>query len=225
MILAINTTTLQFGLAILKKDGSLLSEHLLSRGKGHFGGLMPTLDFMLARAGIGLESLEGIAVALGPGSFTGLRVGLSTAKGLSHSLDTPIIGVPSLDAMAAQLPHSRLPIVAVLDSRKDEYFTASYTWTRHGELKQKKEASCLRLDDFPLFFSEQSLFVGNDFSNQAGKLKKRLPDTALLAPAPFWTNGASAVGFLGLERFQKKDFDDRHSLCPLYLRPPDIRPH
>ena len=82
MILAVNTSTLQFALALMETDGSVLAEYLAAKGKGHFGTLMPALDFLLNTSESDILDLEGLIVAVGPGSFTGLRVGLSAAKGL-----------------------------------------------------------------------------------------------------------------------------------------------
>jgi len=120
MILAINTTTTQFGLAILDKDGTVNAEYVLSSKKSGSTLLMPALDFIIKNLNISVKDLKCVVVAIGPGSFTGLKIGLSVAKGISFSLGIPIIGVSSLEALASQIPYCDIPITAMIDSRKRE---------------------------------------------------------------------------------------------------------
>lgn len=225
MILAISTSTLQFGLALLEEDGNVLAEYFMSKGKGHFGGLMPALDFLLASSKSDIHDLKGVIVAVGPGSFTGLRVGLSVAKGLSHGLDIPVIGVPGLEALAYQLPYSTLPVIPVLDSRKGEFFAARFMWNDDHTLARNREDICLKVEDLSSLCKEPALFVGNDFAGQGSLIKETLGPRATIAPAHLWNPKASAVGLLGLKRFHAHDFDDSQKLSPIYLRPPDIRPN
>ena len=224
MLLAINTSTLQFSLALLEHDGSIVAEYYMSRGGGHFGGLMPALSFLLSNAKSEIYELDALSVAIGPGSFTGLRVGLSAAKGLSHALDIPLIGISSLEALAAQVPYSDMPIIPVIDSRKGEFFTARFILD-NNELIRKMDDVSLKLRDLSLSDNEKALFIGNDFSNQAADIKDALGPKTLLAPAFCWSLKASTVGFLGLRRFNLQDYDSPETLSPLYLRPPDIRPN
>ena len=225
MILAINTSTPQFGLAVLDEGGTVLAEYFMSKEKGHFGSLMPALHFLLTKMKSDIHDLKAIIVATGPGSFTGLRIGLSAAKGLCHGLDVPIIGISSLEAMATQLPYSDIPIAPIFDSRKEEFFTAQFIWNDDHDLIRNMEDISLKLEDFPSLFNEHTLFTGNDFANQGPLLKKMLGPRVLLAPAHCWNLKASAVGSLGLKRFHAHDFDDPQRLNPIYLRPPDIRPN
>ncbi|MDY6972898.1 MAG: tRNA (adenosine(37)-N6)-threonylcarbamoyltransferase complex dimerization subunit type 1 TsaB [Thermodesulfobacteriota bacterium] len=225
MILAINTSTLEFGLAILEDDGTVLTEYSMSKGAGHFGSLMPALHFLLTTSESDIRDLEAIVVAIGPGSFTGLRVGLSIAKGLCHALDIPIIGISSLEALASELPSSDLPLAPILDSRKGEFFTARFSWNDDNNLIRCTEDVSLRLEEFPTLFKEPALFIGNNFAGQSIPVKKTLGPLALMSPSHCWSLKASAVGSLGLRRFHAHDFDDLHTLSPIYLRPPDIRPN
>jgi tRNA threonylcarbamoyladenosine biosynthesis protein TsaB len=154
-----------------------------------------------------------------------LRVGLSAAKGLCHGLDVPIIGVPSLEAMASQLLYCDLPIAPILDSRRGEFFAAQFIWNDEHNLIRNMEDISLKLENFPSMFDENTLFIGNNFASQGTLLKKMLGSGVFLAPPHCWILKASAIGSLGLKRFHARDFDDPQSLNPLYLRPPDIRPN
>jgi tRNA threonylcarbamoyladenosine biosynthesis protein TsaB len=225
MILAINTSTVQFSLALLSESGGLVAEHLMSEGKGHFGSLMPTLHFLLNSSEREIREVKCISVATGPGSFTGLRIGLSLSKGLCQALRVPIVGISTLEAMAVQAPCAGLPVVPILHSRKGEVFTARFIWENERGLKRAGEDTWVRFDDAPLLFQEPSLFVGNDYPTQGTRLKDLLGERALLAPLHCWSLRASAVGSLALERFLQGDLDDPCALNPVYLRPPDIRPN
>lgn len=223
MILAINTSTVQFSLALLSESGGLVAEHLMSEGKGHFRNLAPALDFLLNSSEREIREVTCISVATGPGSFTGLRIGLSLSKGLCHALRVPIVGISTLEAMAVQAPCAGLPVVPILYSRKGEVFTARFIWENARGLKRAGEDTWVRFDDAPLLFREPSLFVGNDYPTQGTRLKNLLGERALLAPLHCWCLRASAVGSLALERFLQDDLDDPSTLNPVYLRPPDIR--
>jgi tRNA threonylcarbamoyladenosine biosynthesis protein TsaB len=225
MILAINTSILQFSLALLSESGGLVAEHLMSEGKGHFGNLIPTLQFLLNSSGREIREVSCISAATGPGSFTGLRIGLSLAKGLCHALRVPIVGISTLEAMAVQAPCAGLSVVPILYSRKGEVFAARFVWDVDRGLKRVSEDTWVRFEDLPLLFREPSLFVGNDYPTQGTRLKDLLGDRALLAPVHSWCLRASSVGSLALERFLQGDLDDPTTLNPVYLRPPDIRPN
>jgi tRNA threonylcarbamoyladenosine biosynthesis protein TsaB len=164
-------------------------------------------------------------VVTGPGSFTGLRVGLSAAKGLCHALEIPIIGVSSLKALAHQHPFPPLPVIPVLDSRKGEVFAAQFRWADHKTLVREKEDVSLQIEKLADGFQVPALFIGNDFAGQSPIISETLGTEAHLAPSHLWNLKASTVGALGLKRYHDRHFDDPHTLKPIYLRPPDIRPN
>ncbi len=224
MLLAVNTSTLQYGLALLESDGTILAEYSTSGGKGRFGSLVPALKFLFKTSQCDVREIEALIVATGPGSYTGLRVGLSVAKGLCHALEAPIIGISSLEALASQIPYSDLPITPILDSRKGEVFTARFSWSNEGNLLRREKDICLKIEDLPSFVEEPVVFVGNDYPVQGPLVKGMFGSRVFLGPAHCWTVRASSVGFLGLGRFHSHEFDDPQVLNPAYLRPPDIRP-
>jgi len=224
MILAINTSTPQFGIALLDDDNTILAEYFMSKEQG-FGSLMPALHFLLSKLKADIHDQKAIVVATGPGSFTGLRVGLSAAKGLCHALEIPIVGISSLEALASQFPYSDLPITPVLYSRKREFFTAQFILSNDNNLARSMDDIALKVNDLHSVFDQPSLFIGNDFTNQSQVLKKALGSLVHLAPSICWNLKASAVGALGLKRFHDNDLDDPQTLDPIYLPPPDISPN
>jgi tRNA threonylcarbamoyladenosine biosynthesis protein TsaB len=212
-------------MALLEENGAAHAEYFMTPGPKSFKGFMPALNDLLTRSLQRVDHIESIIVATGPGSFTGLRVGLSAAKGFCQGLNIPIIGVSSLEAMANQLPYTRYPICPIISSRKGEVFTALFKWTDEGIRVRLKEDSCLPMKDLPTFIEGKTLFLGHDIKGQMPEIVKSCGRTALPAPAPLWNLRASAVGALGLERFHQKDYDELQDLVPSYLRPPDIRPN
>lgn len=224
MILAINTSTMQFSLALMEVQGNILSEHLISPGAKNFNGFMPAVHSLFASSKAEMNDVEAIAVAVGPGSFTGLRVGLAFAKGMAQGLQIPIIGVSSLEAMAAQLPFADRPVCSMITSRKGEIFIATFSWSDEREMVRTSEDIALRMEEITSVITGPTYFLGNDFSGQGREMERLLGDMAILAPLHLWSLRASAVGTLGLKRFIDHEFDDLQALVPSYLRPPDIRP-
>ncbi len=225
MLLAINTSTLQFSLGLLLENGSLLSEFSMAPTSKNFNGVMPAIDYLLTTSRVQAKDVHAVIVAKGPGSFTGLRVGLSAAKGFCQGLDIPIIGVSSLEAMASQAPFASIPVCPILDSRKGEVFVSLFRWSEDMEMQRERDDMSLKVEDLPSFIREKTLFLGNDFSAQGPVVSKILGPRALMAPAPLWNLRSASVASVGVERFKKQDFDDLRDLVPGYLRPPDIRPN
>jgi len=224
MILALSTSTPQFGAAVLSEEGIVQAEFSVGVGRKHFRGFMPAVDFVLAASRAAPEDLTAIAVASGPGSFTGLRVGIAAAKGMAHGIGIPVIGVSSLAALARRIPFSDLPVCAMLDSRRGEFFYALFAFESSGAMKRLCEDACVREDDLPEIIRSPTLVIGNDAHRQAPVIRRVLGDRALPTPLEFWNPSASAVGVLGLERYRRGETDSLRDLVPAYFRPPDIRP-
>ncbi len=225
MILAINTTVNQFSLALMKTGGEVLTELMVAPGKERYTGLMPALKTLFDLTGKSFADLDAVIVARGPGSFTGLRVGMSLAKGLAHSLRIKIVGVSSLEALASQISYTPYQICPIIYSRKDEVFTTLYNWEEEKALREIAVHKCRRLDSFGSFIDRPTIFIGHDYQKQSPILRQTLKEKAILAPQHLWVLKASTVGALGLARFDRNDFDDLKELTPFYMRPPDVRPN
>ena len=205
------------------KDEILLGEYILPSGPSHFSNLMPSIDDLLIKVGLEPQKLDGLIVALGPGSFTGIRIGLSVVKGLSQCLNIPIIGVPTLVAMASQLPYLNEDICPLVTSRKGEVFTALFRWGANGQLSRLIEDTCLKINDLSSITGNKAIFIGNDFNNQGPILKQQFGEKEILAPANLWNLKASSLGILGLKKLKKGHSDSLSELVPIYLREVDIR--
>ncbi len=225
MLLVLNTSTLQFSIALVQSNGVVLGEYSATPASRHYGNMFPALDFLLKSVDLSMQDLSCIAVAIGPGSFTGLRVGISTALGFSYALGLPIIGVNALEGLASQVPCSNTSVVPIIDSRRDEVYLAKFTWSEKGRLLRQTEDLCLSYKDLPKRMDGPTIFVGSNFQKQREALETVLWPEAILAPPNLWNLRASAIGLLASNRYRLRDFDDPLNLSPIYLRPPDIRPN
>jgi tRNA threonylcarbamoyladenosine biosynthesis protein TsaB len=209
-VLAVETSTLAGGVAVLDGD-RVLGEYVLDVRATHSERLMPAIDRLLRDAGWAPADLEGIAVAVGPGSFTGLRIGLSAVKGMALALDIPVAAVPTLDALAALLPHAALPVCPVLDARKNEVYCCLYRWDGRA---MQREWDYLALAPATLAsrIVEPVILLGD----AAPSIENPL---ALVAPPPQRLPSPACVGWLGLARLRARQVVAASDLVPIYLRP------
>jgi tRNA threonylcarbamoyladenosine biosynthesis protein TsaB len=172
---------------------------------------MPAIDRLLTDAGWTVGALDGLAVAVGPGSFTGLRIGLSTAKGLAWARGIAVAAVPTLDAMAAALPFCALPVCPVLDARKGEVYCSLYRWD--GTAMGREWAYlAVAPDELAARLAEPTVVLGDG----AGGVVSRY---ARLAPPHRHLPSAAAVAVLGLAQFRAGATVSATELSPIYLRP------
>ena len=209
-VLALETSTLAGGVALV--DGErLVAEYLLDVSVTHSERLMGTVDRVLADARWAPHDLQGIAVSIGPGSFTGLRVGVSAAKGLALALGVPIAAVPTLDAMAAAVPWPALAVCPVLTARRDEVYACLY---RHDGAGVRREWEYLALPpaDVAARLTEPTLVIGDGAGAIDSPYARRLPPPHRL-PSP------ACVATFGRERLRLGEGVGAAELTPLYLRP------
>ena len=209
-VLAVETATLSGGAALL--DGErVVGEYTLDVRLTHSERLMAAIDQLLSDAGWTARELEGLAVSVGPGSFTGLRVGLSTVKGLALALAIPVAAVPTLDAMAAMLPYASLPVCPVLDARKREVYASLYRWDGDG-MRREWDYLAVAPDDLARRLDEPVIVLGDGADAIRSPLAHRIQPPRR-GPAP------AVVGALGLARLAIGDTVAMADLAPIYLRP------
>jgi len=225
VILAINTSTPQFSVGLVDERGALLAEWTQSSRMKGFRDFMPALDHLLQASGVDVAQLRALAVARGPGSFTGLRVGLSAAKGFCEGLRVPIVALSSLEVLASQCPGLSIPICPVMESRKGEVFAALYAWAEDQELVVLEPETCLKAEDLPGLIKEKAFVLGTDYNRQSGPIASVAGDKAVLAPPCFWNLRAATLGMMAARKATSQPFDSLREVVPSYLRPPDIRPN
>jgi tRNA threonylcarbamoyladenosine biosynthesis protein TsaB len=192
--------------------------------KSHCAGLPEAVDETLAAAGIGMRDLKAIAVAIGPGSFTGLRVGLSYAKGIVSATNHVIVGIPTLDAVVLCIPHSELASVAtvcpVLDARKSEIYTALYQFMSDA-LQKVTSDLVVQLKEFTSRIKGEVMFVGDSKAEEACSLVQANGGIATTVRTARLELRGSYVAALGAARVAFNEADDPAALEPLYVRPAD----
>ena len=220
LILGIETATARVGCAIGGHEG-VLALFEVTRGRRHAEVLAPAIEAALERAAIGINEIGCVAVDVGPGLFTGLRVGIATAKSLAHALRVPVIGIPSLDLLAFPLRHSRRGIVAVIDARRGEVYSARYRAVPGG-VQRLVEPSVGSADDVAADLDasgDEVLLVGDGalrYREVLGKVKRaELADPWLAYPS------AAPLVQLAHARALREEWVNHWELEPLYLRKPD----
>jgi len=218
MILAIDSSTDTASLA-LARDGKVLAQVSWRCGQNHSVELLPRLTQLLDEAKVSLKDASCIIVAKGPGSFNGLRVGLSTAKGLAFSLGVPIVGISSLETEAYGHAQSDLPICPVFNAGRGEIAIALYQ-KKDNEWRQLTPEHITTVDALSAEISEKTLFCGEYVATIARRLKEKLKGKAVIAADEM----RSAVSLIELAkpRIDAGDYDDPATLQPIYLRRPAI---
>ena len=220
IVLGIETATAHVGCAIGGHEG-VLAEASSSRGRRHAETLTPMIDFVRRTARVELSEISCIAVDVGPGLFTGLRVGIAAAKAIAHALRVPMIGVPSLDLLAFPVRFSTRRIVACIDARRGEVFSAGYRQVPGG-VQRVTEPAVGSPDDLVsdlLATGEDVLLVGDGAIRYADRfhelLRVEIVDRGLAQPS------ARSLVQLAHARALREDWVRPWELAPIYLRKPD----
>jgi tRNA threonylcarbamoyladenosine biosynthesis protein TsaB len=220
-ILGLDTATLCGSLGIIDDD-EVVAEYALRREETLSARLLPAIQTLLAEARLDLHEIDGIAVSLGPGSFTGLRVGLSAVKGLALAAAMPVAGIPTLDALAYNLPFSPYQICPLLDARKGQIYTALYKNRAGGFMEQITPYQVLSpaalIEAIP---HQETVFLGDGVEVCREVITQGLAEKALFAPLHLGFLRGTTVAELGLTRIRRGEADDISSLVPIYVRPSD----
>lgn len=218
MELAIDTSTETAGIA-LSTEGKLDAELTWHAGQNHTRELVPSVVFLLRQARASLNDIRGLVVAEGPGSFNGLRVGMSVAKGLSLALGIPLVGVGTLEVEAFPYAFAGPPVCPIMNAGRGEIATALFQ-SRHGKWCRVRQEYVTTVDVLLSDISGPTIFCGAITDEMASRIKERLGRRALLAAGVARRPGYLAQ--LGWLRLKDSDADHSPTLQPLYLRRPSI---
>lgn len=222
MLLAVDTATSQVGVA-LGSDDAVVAEVRLVQGRRHAEQLAPAISYVLREAGVTVEQLSAVAVGIGPGLFTGVRVGVTTAKVVAHTLGVPVVPVPSLDLVAHPLRVAGRPVVAVIDARRGEIYWAAYRPVRGG-LERTGDYRVGSPDELASELSSASggpawLAAGEGALRYGARLAPL--ESVDLAPPAFSFPSPSALLEVASERRRRGEGEAAHAVRPLYLRKTD----
>jgi tRNA threonylcarbamoyladenosine biosynthesis protein TsaB len=215
MLLAVDTSTPQIGLALY--DGAqVLAESLWTSKARHTVELAPAVADMLSRAGFKMDQIEALGVAIGPGSFTSLRVGLSFIKGLALALTLPTIGVNTLDVVAASQSASGLPLVCILPAGRGRLAVGWYTQNQASSLWQSGDGPSIMTAQALSETITQAAVICGDLNAAERLILQKNQNIHLVSPA-LSTRRPAILAELAYTRWQAGSLDDVSSLAPLYL--------
>jgi len=220
MLLAIDTSTDTASLA-LAKDGEILAELSWHCGQNHTTQLVPQMTHLLNQAGVDIQSISCVIVAKGPGSFNGLRVGISTAKGLAFSLGIPIVGISTLEVAAYPYAETGLPICSIFNAGRGEIATATYQ-KKHNRWQQLVAEHISTVETLSSQITTKTVFCGDFIPYIATQLREQLKQRAVILSTAAVLRRAGFLAELGVKRVELESYDNPATLQPIYLRRPPI---
>jgi tRNA threonylcarbamoyladenosine biosynthesis protein TsaB len=167
---------------------------------------------------IPVDEIDGFAISIGPGSFTGLRIGTSTIKGLAYAADKPVVGIPTLDAMAENIYFTGYLICPILDARKKQVYTALYKRDAKNRLKKITPDLAINPSELLKKIQERVVFLGDGIKVYRTLIKEVLQDMAFFAPLNLMLPRAANVAKLSLDQFKKNNVLDLNTFTPSYVR-------
>ncbi len=217
-LLAIETSTRQMGVAVTDGEAVLASYELLAE-QPHGAELPGAVSRVLKAAGLTLKGVDGIVVDVGPGSFTGLRIGLAFVKALAFTTKKPVVGISSLDVLAAGMPFASQPVCPILDAKQRNVYAALFRV--EGEVPARQSDYWLGpTDDVLAGVAGPAIFLGDGCGRYRDRILQRCPG-AQFAPEETWWPKAAVLARLGRQRLQESGPDDPVRLVPMYLYPLD----
>ncbi|HAM80885.1 tRNA (adenosine(37)-N6)-threonylcarbamoyltransferase complex dimerization subunit type 1 TsaB [Ornithinibacillus bavariensis] len=213
--LTIDTSTQSLGVAILK-DNEVLGEIITNIAKNHSVRLMPAIDYLLQEVGLEPKQLSKIVVAKGPGSYTGVRIGLTTAKTLAWSLKIPVVGVSSLEGLAYRGLLTNSLICPFFDARRGLIYTGLYKVNGDSLVLVEKEQNVL-IEDWLKQLEKMErniLFISPDIQKHRQLIKERLSSYAEIPEMPYHIMNPSDLALAAIDKVE----DQVHTLTPNYLR-------
>ena len=216
-ILSVDTSSNVASVAITE-DEKLICEITVNTKKTHSQTLMPMIDSALKQSELEIKDVDLVVAANGPGSFTGLRIGVSAVKGIAHALDIPVVGVSILEAMAYNLPFCEYLISPIMDARRDQVYNAVYKWENEeiSEVRAPRALSIEELTDELLKNDKKVVFLGDGVKVHKEYIKDKMGEKALFAPVSALEQRASGLATAA----KNKKAVSCYELSPIYLRKP-----
>jgi tRNA threonylcarbamoyladenosine biosynthesis protein TsaB len=215
-ILALETATRAGSIAIMD-ESAFIGEVRLDVSIAHAERVMDSITWLLKSSDITIEEIGAFGVSIGPGSFTGLRIGLSTIKGLSFSVKKPIVPVPTLDALARRLPFCRHYICPMLDARKNEVYAALYKWEDNLCRKIVPETA-IAPEELMKEMKGPTVFLGDGAITYKDLIADRMGSDAIYPASSIMSPAASSVAEIALEMLKDGMDVDPVGLTPFYIR-------
>ena len=218
-VLAVDTSS-NVATAAIVDDDKLVGEYVLNHKKTHSQKIMPMIEEILKSAELKVQDIDVFAAANGPGSFTGLRIGVATIKSLAHVANKPVVGISTLDGLAFNLPFCKYTICPIMDAKRDQVYNAMYTWmdktfyivTPHRAVPIDQVIEEIKTANVKVMFNGDGVPVYRE------RLVEELGELCEFAPSSCNMQRASAIAELALQRAKIGDVERYMSMVPFYLR-------
>ncbi len=217
-ILALESTGQHASVALTDEKGNI--EEIINPGRlNHLETMVPMIDELMQKCKLQLSDMTAIAASMGPGSFTGIRIGVTTARTLAQALDIETIGVPTLDAFCYNMKDFSGVICPVFDARRNQVYAGAFRWNK-GDVETISKPGAYMLDEFLESLSlnhMQHMFFGDGLGVYGERILEAEPD-AVFAPEPVRLQRASSVAAMALDIYNREGTQPYGNLLPLYMR-------
>jgi len=218
-ILVLDSSSSAATVAIME-DERLLVETVINHQRTHSEKLLPMVEAALKDCGLKPKEIDVFAVTLGPGSFTGLRIGIAAIKAMAQALGKATVGISTLDALAWNLPYVHEMICPIIDAQRDRVYTASYRWGQQGMVRLS-EYEILEVAELIKQIKEtgdRTIFVGDGIERFQGQLEAGLGALAVFPPKAWQFPRGTALGELARAAVERGDLVPAQDLLPIYMR-------
>jgi tRNA threonylcarbamoyladenosine biosynthesis protein TsaB len=221
IVLGIESATETASCAVLS-DEKLLGEYSQNVGKTHSESLMSLIDQLIIDTEINLRDISGIAITKGPGSYTGLRIGIAIAKSMSQALNLPILSISTLESLAYNIPYTDFIINPILDARANRIYTGLYKW-KNNKMLNMEEDSATTIEEHIENLQKKNItnkiiFIGNGVCRHKDMIKSKLGDKCIFACNYVNNLKSSSTAQAGIEKLRNHDYHTWENFNPIYLR-------
>jgi tRNA threonylcarbamoyladenosine biosynthesis protein TsaB len=221
LTLAFDTSSKTIAVALLRDD-VVLYDAIINVDLNHSEVLLPAIDYACLQTRINTSEIDLFACTIGPGSFTGLRIGVSTLKGLMLATGKPAVGISSLEALALNVSKSSKIICSAMDAGRGQVYTSFYRYNENGLLDQIGTEKAVDPREIIHNPEQEIIFVGDGAINYSGIISNKTNKINIASAAQQYIRAAS-VGILGREKYNRNELLNTETLIPVYLRSADAR--
>ena len=218
-ILTIDTSSIVASVAI-GDEQKLIAEYTINHKKTHSQKLLPMVDEMLKSCDLKAKDIDVFGVSLGPGSFTGLRIGITTAKVMAQALDKPVVGISTFEGLAYNVPYFGGLICPIIDAQRESVYSAIYSW-KDNELLTLREADVLEINDLIDIIKDmnrQVIFLGDGVEKFKPIIDENIREISSFSTSNLMFPRAGAILDLVRKKYEHGLFNKAHEILPIYMR-------
>ncbi|MCP4648987.1 MAG: tRNA (adenosine(37)-N6)-threonylcarbamoyltransferase complex dimerization subunit type 1 TsaB [PVC group bacterium] len=213
--LSIDTST-KYLCIVVGEDGKVLRSYNRVQGRAHSQHLIPGIEKVLKQAGCRMRDMDFFSIDKGPGSFTGIRIGLAAVKGLSLAVGKPVVSFSCLDVLAWNLPAEKITICPIIDAKRGQVYSTFLNLDK-GTLQREGDYFLGPIDDLLKKIKFPAVFTGDAIDLYKDRIKTELKHKSIFAKEKFWYPNTQAISRLSFDLYQQGEFKKAEELSPLYL--------